>query len=144
MRMSNFIRRFIFGDFRRTPPADTAQQLSTMPESFPQSFSWGGWIPLLSWGGLVFNIIVNVSIVYGSLPVFFRHDNIGPSAIFYFIGLFIQAVVSILIGFPCAILAIKKERRRIGWLGIVLAITPVPLSLTLLKTAMYLNGLKFD
>ena len=144
--MSNFIRRFIFGDFGRTPTPDAAQQPTTMPESFPQSplFSWNGWVPLLSWGGLVFNIIVNVSNVYGSLPVFFRHDNIGPMAIFYFIGLFIQAIICILIGFPCAILAIKKGRRRMGWLGIILALTPAPLSLTLLKTAMYLNGLKFD
>jgi hypothetical protein len=99
------------------------------------SFSFP-WSLLLSWGGLIFNIFINGCIVYGSLPVFFRHDNLGPGTIFYFIGFFEIAVISFLIGFPCAILAIKKNRRRVGWLGIILALTPAPLSLALLKVAM--------
>ena len=102
------------------------------------------WTPLLVWGGLTFNISVNASIVYGSLPLFYRHDNLGPGMIFWFITLFEVAVISCLIGLPCAIFAIKKRRRRVGWLSLVLALTPAPLALILLKMAMHLNGLQFD
>ena len=102
------------------------------------------WTPLLSWGGLLFNIYVNASIVYGSLPEFYSHQNIGPGIMIGFIGLFFTAIICFLIGIPCAILAIKKGRRRVGWLGVVFALTPAPLALGLLKAAMHLNGLHFD
>jgi hypothetical protein len=102
------------------------------------------WAAFLSWGGLVFNIFVNVCIVYGSLPEFYSHEDIGPGIMIGFIALFYKAVICFLIGMPCAILAIKKGRRRVGWLGVIFALTPAPLALALLKAAMHLNGLKFD
>jgi hypothetical protein len=110
------------------------------------SFRWSAfpWTLLLSWGGLVFSIFVNVSIVHGCLPLFFTHHNLGPGMIFWFISLFSTAGLTFFIGIPCAILAIKKGRRRVGWLGVVLALTPAPLGLTLVKIAMHLNGLQFD
>ena len=102
------------------------------------------WAAFFSWGGLVFNIFVNVCIVYGSLPEFYSHEDIGPGIMIGFIALFYKAVICFLIGMPCAILAIKKGRRRVGWLGVIFALTPAPLALALLKAAMHLNGLKFD
>jgi hypothetical protein len=102
------------------------------------------WTPLLSWGGLLFNIYVNASIVYGSLPGFYSHQNIGPGIMIGFIALIFMAIICLLIGIPCAILAIKKGRRRVGWLGIVFALTPAPLALGLLEGAMHLNGSHFD
>jgi len=99
---------------------------------------------VISWGGFIFSIFINVSIVYGCLPTFFRHTNLGPSMIFWFINLFSMAIVTCIIGIPCGILAIRKGRPRVGWLGVALAITPAPLGWALLKVAMHLNGLQFD
>jgi hypothetical protein len=99
---------------------------------------------LISWGGLLFGIFNNVWIVNGCLPVFFRHNNLGPGTIFWFIGLFYEAIVGFVIGIPCGIWAIKKHRPRVGWLGIVLALTPAPLGWTVLKVAMHVYGLEFD
>jgi hypothetical protein len=72
------------------------------------------WTPLLSWGGLIFNIYVNASIVCGSLPEFYSHENIGPGIMIGFIGLFFTAITCFLIGIPCAILAIKKDDDELG------------------------------
>jgi hypothetical protein len=107
------------------------------------SFSFP-WAALFSWSGLLFNIYVNLCIIYGSLPEFYSHQNIGPGIMIGFIGLFFTAVICFLVGIPCAILAIKKGRRRVGWLGVAFALTPAPLALALLKAAMQINGLHFD
>jgi hypothetical protein len=102
------------------------------------------WTPLLSWGGFAFSLIMNASIVYGCLPVFFRHENLSAESMFWFIILALVAILTFIIGMPCAILAIMKGRRRIGWLGIIIALTPAPLGLILMETAMHLNGLHYD
>jgi hypothetical protein len=115
--------------------------LDVPPSSASFSFPWAA---VFSWGGLLFSIFINASIVYGCLPYFFWHQNLGPGMIFWYMGLFETAILTFVIGVPCAIVAVKKKRRRIGWLGLVLALTPAPLGVILLRVAMHLNGIQFD
>jgi len=93
---------------------------------------------------LLFSIFINASVVYRCLPYFFWHQNLGPGMMLWFVGLFVTAILTFLIGVPCAIVAIKKRRRRVGWAGLLLALTPAPLGVILLRVAMHLTGIQFD
>jgi hypothetical protein len=102
------------------------------------------WAAIFSWGGYIFGLFANISMVFACLPFYVDHSSRGPGMIFWFIGIYEFALVAFLIGVPCGIVAIKKGRRRIGWSGLILGFTPAPLAFALLEIATKLFNLPFD
>jgi hypothetical protein len=115
--------------------------LDVPPSSSSFSFPWAA---LFSWGGLVFGMLGTASAFLNTYPYYFVHHDIGPGMIFYFLGLAVIAIFTLVVGLPCAIVGIIKRRRLVGWLGVIFALAPAPLGLAMLKAAMIMNGFHFD
>jgi hypothetical protein len=102
------------------------------------------WPAFLSSSGLIVGVFSTGFVALSCLQFFFVQDHLGPSMIFWFMSLGWLAVITFLLGFPCAVFGIRKGWRRIGWLGVVFSMAPAPLGFAMLKIAMLANGVHFD
>ena len=53
----------------------------------------------------------------------------------------VVGIARFLVGLPCSVIAIKLGR-RLGWWGVFLSISPVPVGFAILDLAMAVNGFR--
>ena len=100
------------------------------------SFQWAGFC---AWTGLIVGILGTGVVTLLSCGWFRNHHDVGNGAVLWFGMIFMVGVATFLVGLPCSAIAIRLGR-RLGWLGLILSIAPVPSGFAILHIAMAVNG----
>ncbi len=100
------------------------------------------WSRLFAWAAIVVGLLGIGRVVYWTLPLFSIHHDISVGGFVWFRGVCFAAFCTFVVALPCAIVGIVRRHRVLGWLGVVLAIAPLPLGFILSEIAMALNGFR--
>ena len=89
--------------------------------------------------GLIVGIIGTVIDTLFSCGWFKNHHDVGNGAVLWFGMIFMVGIVTFLFALPCSVIAVRRGL-RIGWLGVIFSITPIPSGFAILHIAMAVNG----
>jgi len=94
------------------------------------------WLAIIAWSGLVIGIVANTIVVIITIPFFFNIPIGAEIRPMGWAGIsFLIALGSIILGLPCSLVGILSKRRLIGWISLVLVLSPELMASGLLHIA---------